>query len=380
MAEKSNIEWCDSTLNWWEGCTKVGPGCDHCYAEARNARFGGGAAPNWGPGAPRRLTSEHNRSNLRRWNKRPFCECPACGWRGEERDANTIVGLLNIVENWCPECHKEVVKPARRRVFCSSLSDVFDNEVPTEWRADLLNLVRQCPNLDFLLLTKRIGNVVTLIEEVIRHIETLSDWSDTGPAHPLEPLRNWLANWMLLGKAPANVWIGATICNQAEADRDIPKLLAVPAAVRFLSIEPLLGPVDLHYTRLCIQAQRSQLARAINGETWLDWVIVGGESGPKARPMHPDLVRSLRDQCAAAGVPFLFKQWGEWTPGENVEKRTGVVQSATWFNGAWLMGTEDLACEDGHIDDEPDLYRVGKKAAGRLLDGVEHNGYPEEGA
>lgn len=313
MAEKSNIEWCDSTLNWWEGCTKVGPGCDHCYAEARNARFGGGAAPNWGPGAPRRLTSEHNRSNLRRWNKRPFCECPACGWRGEERDANTIVGLLNIVENWCPECHKEVVKPARRRVFCSSLSDVFDNEVPAAWRADLFDMIARTPNIDWLFLTKRVGNV----RAMIKHAALLSE------PFPY-PSSKMLMEWSN-GNPPENVWLGATICNQAEADRDIQKLLNTPAAVRFLSIEPLLGAVDLTPAYLpCPNAENVIMDpetgayeccsrcdyTGISNEMGIDWVIVGGESGPSARPMHPAWVRSLRDQCAAGGVPFFMKQLG----------------------------------------------------------------------
>lgn len=112
--------------------------------------------------------------------------------------------------------------------------------------------------------------------------------------------------------------------------------------------------------------------------TRLDWVIVGGESGPGARPMHPEWAFELRDQCAAAGVPFLFKQWGEWTPGENVTRVTGTVETAFLnFDGAsWRVRPLDLQTDGGHIDDEPDLYRVGKKEAGRLLDGVQHDGYP----
>lgn len=351
MAEKSNIEWCDSTLNWWEGCTKVGPGCDHCYAEARNARFGGGAAPNWGPGAPRRLTSEHNRSNLRRWNKRPFCECPACGWRGEERDANTIVGLLNIVENWCPECHKEVVKPARRRVFCSSLSDVFDNEAPQEWRDALFAEMEAAPDLDFLVLTKRIANVRKMVP----------------------------ARWLERGGWPAHVRLGLTVVTQEEADRDIPKLLAVPARVRFLSCEPLLGPVRLTSVgRIPADEEGPErigyMAGPDDGKSslWptreealkrsgLHWVIVGGESGPNARPMSPQWARDLRDQCRAAGVPFLFKQWGEWLPMLGQMEGVAVRDHATTPDG-WVMGL------------------AGKKLAGRQLDGVEHNGYPEAGA
>jgi protein gp37 len=193
---------------------------------------------------------------------------------------------------------------------------VFDNEVPDAWRMDLFSLIAHTPNLDWLLLTKRIGNVMKMCQQDGLMFDQL-----------------------------ANVWIGATICNQEEADRDIPKLLAIPAKVRFLSMEPLLGAVDLsnHLACMC----------GMCGGEHLDWVVVGGESGPKARPMHPDWVRSLRDQCAEAGVPFLFKQWGEWAP--------------NWYNddaGNKIAGSEWIE-------------RQGKKVAGRLLDGVQHDEYPE---
>ena len=141
-----------------------------------------------------------------------------------------------------------------------------------------------------LLLTKRIGNATEMLDVAFRAVHAQRE--------------RWAEN------VPSNVWIGATVVNQDEADRDIPKLLDVPARVRFLSMEPLLGPVDLNYVRQRIQAQRSQLARAINGETWLDWVIVGSESGPGARrdPNMVSWVASLRDQCVDAGVAFLWKQ------------------------------------------------------------------------
>jgi protein gp37 len=242
-------------------------------------------------------------------------------------------------------------------VFCASLADVFDNAVDPAWREDLFTVIEQTPNLDWLLLTKRIGNVGNMLPVPF----------DFDRLYP-------------------NVWIGATITSQAEADRDIPKLLEVPARARFLSMEPLLGPVDL--TRIDIDGHRELYPLA--GTTGcedddgnpmpdlppLSWVIVGGESGAGARPMHPDWARSLRDQCAAAGVPFLFKQWGEWTPGENVEGHSGTVDTVHWGNDQWIVGRENLANMDGNFEDEPDLYRIGKKAAGRLLDGVQHDGFP----
>jgi len=342
MAETSKIEWTDSTFNPWEGCQKVGPGCDHCYAENRNARFGGGQAPNWGPGAPRRRTSAAN------W-KQPLL------WEREHEAFMLAHGR-------------------RRRVFCASLADVFDNEAPAEWRAELFALISLTPHLDWLLLTKRIGNVPSMLEQ---------------PGMQKEGL-------------PANVWLGATVVNQAEADRDIPKLLAVPARVRFLSIEPMLGPIDLRYVvlsdsafavsadappewqgikrvRVGVNALRG--AKLYDGAR-LDWVICGGESGPHARPMHPDWARSLRDQCAAAGVPFLFKQWGEWVPYEHSEQPPFLFsQHGHEIDGHALP---DFESEDGKTQrewlcdwaDQILARRVGKKAAGRLLDGVTHDGLP----
>lgn len=309
MSENTKIEWADHTFNPWEGCTKVGPGCDHCYAEMRNARFAGGTAANWGPGAPRRCTSAAN------WRK-------PLAWNAAAADFMAAHGR-------------------RQRVFCASLADVFDNEVDTAWRRDLFDMIELTPHLDWLLLTKRIGNVVRMVREL-----RTGDW--------------------LLGRR--NVLLGATVVNQAEADRDIPKLLAVPAARRFLSIEPLLGELDIS---LFLHNAHLPVGQSV------DWVIAGGESGPGARPMHPDWARDLRDQCAAADVPFLFKQWGEWAPGECSENTLDMraVQVADFFSGEWkfeaIPGNSEF-----HIDDEPTVYRAGRRAAGRLLDGVQHDGFP----
>jgi len=328
MSENTKIEWCDHTFNPWEGCQHAGPGCDGCYAEARNARFGGGTAPNWGPGAPRRRTSAANWALPKRWNAQAAAFMAQHG--------------------------------RRQRVFCASLADVFDNAVDPQWRDDLFELIAATPNLDWLLLTKRIGNVGNMLPV------------------PFDFDRHF-----------PHVWIGATIVNQAEADRDIPKLLDVPARVRFLSMEPLLGPVDI---KPWLQQKFFHGGRALNGRAMmrshpterLDWVIVGGESGPGARAMHPDWARSLRDQCQNAGVPFLFKQWGNW-------------RAAAWFDGpdadddsgdafVDLDRTEHVfIANDGRTWDTlggrlmyPPLplghwclmVNEGKKAAGRLLDGI----------
>ncbi|WP_174297247.1 phage Gp37/Gp68 family protein [Sphingomonas bacterium] len=295
MAERSAIEWTDHTFNGWIGCTKIGPGCDHCYAEVlATTRLG---VP-WGPGAQRRRTAASTWNQPRRWNRR----AAAAG--------------------------------VRERVFCSSLADVFDNEVSAEWRADLFRLIRETPNLDWLLVTKRIGNAARMAE--------------------------------VAGGWPANVWLGATIVSQAEADRDAPKLLSTDGPrIRFLSMEPLLGPVDLtmlHYaglTNINALTGAHGLAMPMQGAgPRLDWIIVGGESGPGARPMHPGWVRSLRDQCASVGVPLFFKQWGEFI--------AHPAPNAVWKNG------EAVPAELEPVTFE----RIGKKAAGRLLDSVTHDGRP----
>jgi protein gp37 len=325
----SKIEWCDHTFNGWIGCTKVSPACDNCYAAASTPARTMGIE--WGTGKPRHRTSAAN------W-KQPLL------WDKLAKSAGV-----------------------RHKVFCSSLADVFDNEVDPQWRADLVALMHDTPNLDWLILTKRIGNAHLMLNEAW---ETL--------AYGIHDYDYVVRN----GAPLANVWIGATICNQAEADRDIPKLLAVPAAKRFLSIEPLLGAIDL--------------SEPFNVKHWgfdpdwegsktdIDWVIVGGESGNNARPMHPDWVHNLRDQCAAAGVAFLFKQWGEWQPIEVLEwdgKSKAIVANFSDDQAYVLTGK---AIPRAIMDTDTTLgvaeyqtfQKVGKKAAGRLLDGVEHNGVP----
>ncbi|WFF79343.1 phage Gp37/Gp68 family protein [Delftia tsuruhatensis] len=334
MAENTKIEWADHTWNPWEGCQKVGPGCDHCYAENRNARFAGGQAINWGPGAPRRRTSVSNWNLPLRWNAQAEAFQAQHG--------------------------------RRQRVFCASLADVFDNAVSREWRDDLAALILDTADLDWLLLTKRIGNAGAMLGE------------------------------MFLDGPPANVWLGATVVNQAEADRDILKLLRIPASVRFLSMEPLLGPVSFEG----LFANPSNIADGTNALEELDWVIVGGESGPGARPMHPDWALSLRDQCEAVGTAFMFKQWGEWRP---ISQMSEGEDRALWRSRVIAKPHEDQSNLDDiygrvcttestviHLDGsvhhflEPNafplgamtMYRVGKKAAGRLLNGRTWDGFP----
>ncbi|WP_323009503.1 phage Gp37/Gp68 family protein [Paracoccus sp. (in: a-proteobacteria)] len=326
MAENSRIEWTHHTFNPWIGCTKVGLGCDHCYAEAWDSRGLQQRETRWGPHAARTRTSVAYWRQPLKWNR-------------ESRD-NALCGL------------------PRPRVFCASLADVFDNHpsIQPEWRADLWALIKATPNLDWMLLTKRPGNIGNMLPVPF----------DFDRLYP-------------------NVWLGCTVVNQAETDRDIPKLLAVPAAVRFLSMEPLLGPVDLTLDGLvCLPCPNAADGLHMDPETgayeccsmcdytglsdeWgIDLVIVGGESGRGARPMHPDWARSLRDQCHAAGVAFHFKQWGEWGP------RRAAYQQDLLDARKSLIVKPDGGITSGLMAYGPDAWvldKVGKKAAGRLLDG-----------
>jgi protein gp37 len=299
MGSKTTIEWTDFTFNPWWGCTNVSPGCDHCYAESWARRFG----VKWGPAQPRRPASERTWNEPIKWNAKA------------ERDG------------------------VRRRVFCASMADVFDNEGDVAARQWLWEVIEETPALDWLLLTKRIGNARAMLP----------------------------ARW--LDQPQPNVWIGATVVNQEEAERDIPKLVELPAVVRFLSCEPLLGPIDLarpgpwstwlqpcgYYCDHDDEGGGHRPARSL-----IHWVICGGESGHGARPMHPDWARSLRDQCGFVDVPYFFKQWGQWQPIESVEESRTAP--------AGLL----------HYDRVHDMTYIsaGKKAAGRMLDGRTWEKYP----
>jgi protein gp37 len=311
VGEVSKIEWTDATFNPWVGCTKISAACDHCYAEGWAKRSG---QVEWG-GERRRTTAANWRKPIK-WNA------------------------------------KAAAEGRRIRVFCASLADVFDNQVPAEWRDDLWALIRATPNLDWQLLTKRPQNIVKMLP---------ADW----------------------GAGYANVWLGTTVENQTEADRRIPHLLTTPARLRFLSCEPLLGPLELR----CIEGYKVgrgwDIADALTGEGLtfdkdgevdktvttpsIDWVIVGGESGGDARPMNPVWVRDLHEHCTSAGVPMLFKQWGEWFPYGGIDA-DGHQNSRTRGERLGLWHTWP--------DGEGFSVRIGKKQAGRYLDGVLHDGMP----
>lgn len=356
MGEVTHIQWTDHTFNPWEGCTKVSPGCAHCYAETRNKRFAGGA--NWGKGAPRRRTSVSNWNMPLKWDRdargegKATLECPSC--RAPWKDC---------------ECGFAQRNP---RVFCASLADWLDDEVPIEWLADLLELIRKTLNLDWQLLTKRPENWA-------KRIEAAQGWHfDHGDRN----VAGWLWDWLKHRKPPANVWIGTTVEDQQRADERIPLLLSIPAKVRFLSCEPLLGPLDLRaqgwLATVYQSGGREEPVEYDLGRGGIDWVICGGESGPGARPMHPDWARSLRNQCKDAVVAFFFKQWGEWVKyidrdndDPAWQQNYSRISNSDTFQFINLAGGSGFHGERLHV-----MQRVGKIAAGRIIDGTEHNDFP----
>lgn len=323
--KQTNIEWADYTFNPWRGCTKVSAGCANCYAETlsrRNPAVLGG----WGPGAPRVFASEAMWRSPIKWQK--DAAKAAYDWDYERR-----VCEANGIPYTQP-------KPHRPRVFCASLADWLDDEVPLEWLTGLMRLVTLTPDLDWLLLTKRPQSWKARMEGIVAN----SVWNDDALA--------WLQ-----GHPPHNVWVGTSIEDQQAADLRVPQLLQIPAKVRFLSCEPLLGHVQV------IDMETGWPFFDLGCNRLLHWVIAGGESGGNARPMHPAWVRSLRDQCAAAGVPFLFKQWGEFIPpGQPLTEGMPLA--------------EDKLLRGHRFPDGTLMLRAGKKYTGRTLDGQIHHAFP----
>jgi protein gp37 len=268
-----------------------------------------------------------------------------------------------------------------RRIFVNSMGDLFHESVPEEWIDKVFHIMALAPRHTFQVLTKR--------------SKRMRDYLTNPATQKLYP-----------GLPLPNVWLGVSAEDQTRADERIPDLLATPAAVRFVSAEPLLSHIDLSRFLVCAgcadedrpnEARRSIDAGVIAhcGNPRLDWIIAGGESGPGARPMHPDWPRQIRDQCAAAGVPFFFKQHGEWAEVAPGPEHTLTIVESHGRNKPPKFGAFGSPCEEGDIlmtadgdiaRDWPELKsgkrhrqmrRLGKKRAGRLLDGREHNDSPE---
>ncbi len=354
------IEWTDKVWNPIAGCSVLTPGCTNCYAMKMAARLEAMGQPTY--------------AGLTRSTK------AGPVWTGTVRAAPEATLLKPLY--W--------KKP--KRIFVNSMSDLFHDGVADETIDRVFAVMALAPQHTFMVLTKRSARMRQYLskckDSIVEHLRAAE------PAPSRETFDRAWRGWPL-----PNVWLGVSVEDHARADERIPDLLATPAAVRFISAEPLLGPVDL--TRLVQTGPTREDGEregfdALLGEykIWgggigdaedgwmartlprLDWVIAGGESGPDARPMHPDWARSLRDQCAAASVPFFFKQWGEYSPAELVEAgadgepwRKSPDGTRTWSLGEWGKPREQLPAVSSR--------RVGKKAAGDLLDGVRHHAWPE---
>lgn len=360
MADGTAIEWSDATWNIITGCSVVSPGCTNCYAMKL---------------AGTRLKHEPSRRGL----------------TIDTKAGPVWNGAVRFNAEWLDQ-------PPRwrrpRRIFVCAHGDLFADGVREEWIDQVFAVMALAPQHTFQVLTKRPARMRAYVSDpdVGRRVWKLAATIATGRDLPHSGLP-----WPLL-----NLWLGVSCEDQRRADERIPDLLATPAAIRFVSAEPLLGPIDFRSTlggTLWIGGQRGcagthqhsgRAGEVIHGVLHhtdprrlhhhhdercgrgLDWIIVGGESGKGARPMHPDWVRQVRDQCAAAGTAFFFKQWGEWLPaaGWYPDHHTSLVLRA-WENGVW---------REVRGGDSDYLARIGKKAAGRLLDGAEHSAFPAGGA
>lgn len=386
MGTNTKIEWADATINPLVGCSKISPACDHCYAERMAARM------------------VHNPAVAHRFAG----TVDAHGkWTGK---INYVTSQMEKALRWR--------KP--QRIFVGSMSDLFHPGVPDEHLDEVFacilasHTLANCANHTFMLLTKRPDRMreylsagpSTLIErwakagdgwiildnEDVCFSETIESIVSWGPQLDYKP---WAYTYQLFPLP--NVWLGTTVEDHARADERVPELLDTPGALHFVSCEPLLGPIDLrewigtHNCHLCYgdrfflgdcdedeseQTLCPHCGRSGGVGTWnswmgrdydgpgIQWVIAGGETGPSARPSHPDWFRSLRDQCTEAGVPFFFKSWGEWVEGSCYDPKFEPIAN-----------DPTLTVDDDRLRLVA-MSRVGKARSGRLLDGVEHNAIP----
>lgn len=350
MGHPTPIEWTDATWNPITGCTLVSEGCRNCYAAQLAAT---------------RLKQHPSRAGLARLNAEGVAK---------------FTGEVRFNEQW-------LTQPLRwrkpRRIFVCAHGDLFHESVPDQWIDRVFAVMALSPQHIFQVLTKRPARMREMLravkrpglpERVIEYIDALACSKQEAMAAMCRPTTQL-----------PNVWLGVSVEDQERADERIPLLLSTPAAKRFVSAEPLLGPLALNKIRRT-NGDEIETTNALSG-TWqvldgdhyrggrlasLDWVIAGGESGPGARPLHPDWARSLRDQCASTHVPFFFKQWGAWLP-TNMWAIGHGAPPVTAIDGYGNLVPPDVAPQD--VGGQR-FSHVGKKAAGALLDGVMHREFP----
>ncbi|MEV8435124.1 DUF5131 family protein [Streptomyces chartreusis] len=334
MADTTAIEWTDSTWNPVTGCTKISDGCTNCYAETFAERWRG--------------TAGHHFENGFDITLRP--------------------DRLRLPMTWS----------APRRVFLDSMSDLFHTDIVDTYIAQVWAVMALTPQHTYQVLTKRHGRMKALLSSPTFWHQV----AEQGRQHLIGCQQDWLAVGAMLDGTPLpNVWLGVSVESQKWADIRVPALLETPAALRFLSCEPLLGPVwiDDYVWQACPccdgESHDEACGPCADGGCesghirQLDWVIVGGESGHGARAMHADWARSLRDQCKQSHVPFFFKQWGAYAPESHGHEHGAVTlldtQGRTWSDG-------EASVPQGAIR----MRRVGKSRAGRLLDGRQYDAVP----
>lgn len=362
MATNTSIEWADKTWSPIIGCDRVSPGCDSCYAIS-TARI---RESNPNPSIANAFASTTQKTDH------------GIDWSGK---VNLLGDRLTEPLRW----------KTGRKVFVNSLSDLFHKNVPDEFIAKVFAVMALTPRHSYQVLTKRHARMRSLLNRsdfavAVRTEMYVLDRDTTLCTDEVWPL--------------PNLWLGVSVENQHWADLRIPALLDTPAAVRWISAEPLLGPVDLKQAVRTMGSERGHgltasyvhagdCCRKFHG---IDWVVCGGESGPKARPMHPDWARGLRNQCAAASIPFLFKQWGTWGVDWPLDKDGKVITTGrglgiTVANDGTVYQPGDLTYPDGPRWGEAlranhgrahltAMYRLGKTAAGRELDGRTHDAFP----
>jgi protein gp37 len=341
MADGTKIEWTDATWNPITGCSVVSPGCTNCYAM--------------------RLAGTRMKNH---WSRKGLTTDSKAGpvWNGQVR----------FNEEWLLQ---PLAWTRPRLIFVCAHADIFHEGVPDEWIDKVFAVMALAPQHTYQVLTKRSARMRAWA------VDRFTNGCRGSIEHRAHQIAREANIHIPTGKTLASpepfphIWLGVSAEDQARADERIPDLVATPAAIRWCSGEPLLGPLDLSrwlgvhhhpnndqsspHLQALVRAARKSLGPA------LDWFVAGGESGPSARPVHPDWIRSLRDQCKAAGVPFHFKQWGGWAP---------------WDDDNWSLpdGWDDVEARDAAMTVHGvDFLKVGKKLAGRLLDGVFHDEYPE---
>ena len=326
----TKIEWADETVNPFAGCSKISPGCRNCYALKMAYRLSYNPNP---------TISNKYRGTTKRI-------------QGEIQWSGKI--------NHDLQCMEKIFDGKKgKKIFVGSMGDIAHPNVNFDLFAKILGKCHSINNHrlhysggkkeahTFLFLTKRPDRFAALWEMYFKAQILKEDWDD------------W-EHWPTRNDVYKTFWVGTSVEDQEQADKRIPYLISIPAAKRFVSIEPMLGPVDI--TQFVWTDINNNIIKSDMNK--LDWIICGGESGLNARPLHPGWVRTLRDQCRAAGVPFFFKQQGEWmTTHDAIKKGRTFVKK--------------IATNKTHIfEDDIRMVRAGKKHAGRLLDGKEHLEWP----